>query len=100
ARRRRGRSAVSLDWGLWRDSGSSTERTALAQRMAAQGLGTISNDGASSVLDWALTTSETAVAVLPVDRTRFLASFGAVRPPASTRAWQIHRPRSSTSRAP
>jgi acyl transferase domain-containing protein/NADPH:quinone reductase-like Zn-dependent oxidoreductase/acyl carrier protein len=100
ARRRRGRSAVSLGWGLWRDSGSSTQRTALAQRMAAQGLGTISNDGAAAVLDWALTTPEAAVAVLPVDRTRFLASFGAARPPASTRAWQIDRPRSTGTVTP
>jgi acyl transferase domain-containing protein/NADP-dependent 3-hydroxy acid dehydrogenase YdfG/SAM-dependent methyltransferase/acyl carrier protein len=100
ARRRRGKSAVSLGWGLWRDSGSSTERTVLTQRMAAQGLGTISNDGAAAVLDWALTTPEATVAVLPVDRARFLASFGAVRPPASTRAWQVDRPRSFAPAAP
>ncbi len=95
ARRRRGRSAVSLGWGLWRDSGSSTQRAGLTQRMAAQGLGTLSNDGAAAVLDWALTTPEAAVAVLPIDRTRLLASFGVVRPPASTRAWQADRPRST-----
>jgi acyl transferase domain-containing protein/NADP-dependent 3-hydroxy acid dehydrogenase YdfG/SAM-dependent methyltransferase/acyl carrier protein len=94
ARRRRGRSAVSLGWGLWRESGSSTQRTTLVQRMAAQGLGTLSNDGAAAVLDWTLATPEAVVAVLPVDRARFLASFGAMRPPASTRAWQVDRPRS------
>jgi acyl transferase domain-containing protein/NADP-dependent 3-hydroxy acid dehydrogenase YdfG/SAM-dependent methyltransferase/acyl carrier protein len=93
ARRRRGQSAVSLGWSLWRDSGSSTQRAALTQRMAAQGLGTLSNDGAAAVLDWALATPEAVVAVLPVDRARFLASFDAARPPASTRAWQTDRPR-------
>ncbi len=91
ARRRRGKQALSLGWGLWRESGSSTGRAALLQRLAAQGLGTISNDGAARVLDWALATPEAAVAVLPIDRARLLASFGEGRPPAATRNWQARR---------
>ena len=90
-RRRRGKQALSLGWGLWRESGSSTGRAALFQRLAAQGLGTISNGGAAHVLDWALTTPEAATAVLPIDRMRFLASFGEGRPPAATRTWQARR---------
>ncbi len=102
ARRRRGRHAVSLGWGLWRDIGSAAHRTTLIRRMAAQGLGVIPNDAAAAVLDWALGTPEGAVAVLPVDRARFLASFADTSPPASTRAWRRPLPRAApaTTSAP
>ena len=102
ARRRRGRHAVSLGWGLWRDIGSAAHRTTLIRRMAAQGLGVIPNDAAAAVLDWALGTPEGAVAVLPVDRPRFLASFADASPPASTRAWRRPLPRAApaTTSAP
>ena len=94
-RRRRGVHAVSLGWGPWRDIGLAADRHELIRQMAAQGLGTIPNDAGEAVLDWALATPAAAVAVLPVDRARFLASFGAARPPAALRNWRppaVRRP--------
>jgi acyl transferase domain-containing protein len=88
ARRRRGRHAVSLGWGPWREIGTAAARHDLLRRMATQGLGTIGNAAGEAILDWALATPAGAVAVLPVDRGRFFASFGAMRPPAALRAWR------------
>ncbi|MGE5268927.1 MAG: SDR family NAD(P)-dependent oxidoreductase, partial [Thiohalocapsa sp.] len=91
ARRRRGQHAVSLGWGPWRDIGAAAGRPELVARMTAQGLGTIAGDAGGAVLDWALTTPAAAVAVLPIDRRRFLASFTGSRPPSATRRWQTPR---------
>ncbi|HEY3909044.1 MAG TPA: SDR family NAD(P)-dependent oxidoreductase [Stellaceae bacterium] len=88
ARRRRGQHAVSLGWGPWREIGAAAGRHELIRRMAAQGLGTISNEAGEALLDWALATPAAAVTVLPVDRTRFLASFAAARSPAALRSWR------------
>ncbi len=103
ARRRRGRHAVSLGWGPWREIGVAAGRHELIRAMAAQGLGTISNEAGEALLEWALATPAAAVTVLPVDRARFLASFAATRPPAALRAWRsaaARRPAPSPALAP
>ena len=89
-----GKHAVSLGWGAWRESGSSTGLADLIQRHGRRkDIGTITNEvGAAAVLDWAFATSPcAAVAVLPIERTRFLASFGTTRPPAAMRTWRQAR---------
>ena len=90
-RRARGQHAISIGWGLWRQIGSAADREALIRRMAGQGLGAISNETGAAVLGWALGSSEAAVAVLPIDRPRFLATFQETRPPAALRGWQAGR---------
>ncbi|MER5640772.1 type I polyketide synthase [Kitasatospora sp. NPDC002227] len=76
-RRRRGRAATSIAWGLWAGPGMGTEA---AEELARHGLRPMDPDQAVLALGQALGQDETRLTVADVDWAAFLPVFTALRP--------------------
>nr|MBA2244702.1 KR domain-containing protein [Gemmatimonadota bacterium] len=78
-RRALGLPALSIGWGVWSRIGSAAER-GMAERVAAQGVGTISPEEGLRVLEALLEGGHTQVAVQPVDWSTYLSTAGDLAP--------------------
>ncbi len=68
-RRARGRSALSIEWGVWRDTGLVRDDAGRrnVQEMARRGLGSLEPDRAAALFGWLCARPEATIAVLPAD---------------------------------
>jgi len=77
-RRSRGLPALSINWGAWADVGAALER-GVAQRIGAQGMGTIAPKTGVDMLQRLLEDNPAQAAAMPVDWNQFARQFAGGR---------------------
>jgi acyl transferase domain-containing protein len=71
-RRRRGKPALSVNWGVWGEAGFASRYDASSvQRVVERGLGSMTNEQGLNALERLMQQSAAQVAVLPVDWTKW-----------------------------
>jgi acyl transferase domain-containing protein/NADPH:quinone reductase-like Zn-dependent oxidoreductase len=78
SRRAEGLPALSIGWGVWSEIGSAASR-GVAERLATQGVGAITPDAGTALIEELLSSNRSYVAVQPMDWTRGAGASGEER---------------------